>query len=268
VSTATLQSIAVTPSSTVLAPASTVTYQAVGHYSDGTTQFISNLATWATVPPNSPVVSITPTGIATGQSAGTANITATYQSVTSNMAAVLVTASPLSTITVSPSTGQVPEGVALQFTALGTFANSQTENLTSNVTWASSQPSIATVSNATGQQGLAEGVTAGTASISADFAGIVGSANLTVTNATLVSIAILPSNPIVTHGTSVNFTAKGTFSDGSQVDLTTQVTWTSQFATVATINASGVANTVSPGQTTITATFSNGINQTTLLTVQ
>ncbi len=264
VSTATLQSIAVTPSSTVLAPASTLTYQAVGTYSDQTTQFLSNV-TWVSSAPT--IVSITAGGVATGQSAGTANITATYQGITSNMAAVLVTSFPLSTITVSPSAGQVPEGVALQFTALGTFANSQTENLTSNVTWASSQPSIATVSNATGQQGLAEGVTAGTASISADFAGIVGSANLNVTTATLVSIAITPANSHAPVGTTVSFDAKGTFSDQSVVDLSTQVTWSSSVPAVATINSAGLANTAGTGQTTITATFSNGMYGTTTLTV-
>ena len=266
VDTATLQSIALTPSTTVLAPASTLTYQAVGTYSDGTTEYIASLSTWTSSAPT--VVSITQSGIATGQSAGTANITATYQGVTSNSAVVLVTSSPLISISILPSPGQVPEGVALQFAATGHFADTTTQTLTTNVTWASSQPSIATISNAMGQLGLAKGVTAGMTSISAVFAGIIGNANLNVTNATLVSIAISPSNPTVTRGNSVNFTAKGTFSDGSQVDLTSQVTWTSSNVTVATINNAGQANTASPGQTTITATFSNGIQQTTVLTVQ
>ncbi len=268
VSTATLTSIAVTPTSTILAPGSSITYQAVGHYSDGSTQFISNLVAWASDTPS--VVSITTTGgVATGQSAGTANITATYQSVTSNMAGVLVTSSPLNSITITPSPGQVPEGVTLQFAATGTFASGQTQNLTTNVTWASSQPSIGTISNAVGQQGLATGVAPGQTFITAVFASVVSpQTQLNVTNATLVSIAITPSNPTVTHGNSVNFTATGTFSDGSLINLTTQVTWTSSAVTVATINSSGVANTASPGQTTITATFSNGINGTTLLTVQ
>ena len=254
VDSGTLQSIAVTPSQTILAPASTVTYQAVGTYSDGTTQFISGLVTWASSAPS--VVSIATTGgTATAQSPGTANITATYQGVTSPNATVLVTGSALSTITVTPSPGQAPEGVALQFAATGHFADTSTQNLTTNVTWASSQPSIATVSNATGQQGLAEGVTAGQTTITAVFAGIVGNAFLNVTNATLMSIAITPANSHAPVGSSVLFDAKGTFSDQSVVDLSTQVTWSSSVPAVATINSVGVANTASSGTTVITASF-------------
>ncbi len=267
VNPATLTSIAVTPSSTILAPASTVTYQAVGTYSDGTTYFISNLVTWTSSAPT--VVSILQPGIATGQSAGTATIKATYLPYlsTPGTANVLVTSSALSTITVTPSAGQVPEGVALQFAATGHFADTTTQNLTTNVTWASSQPAIATISNAIGQQGLAQGVTAGTTSISAVFAGIVGSANLNVTTATLVSIAITPANSHAAVGTTVSFDAKGTFSDQSVVDLTTQVTWSSSVPAVATINSAGLANTAGTGQTTITATFSNGMSGMTTLTV-
>jgi hypothetical protein len=202
------------------------------------------------------VVSITQSGgIATGQSPGTANITATYQGVPSPNATVLVTSSALSTITVTPSTGKVPEGVTLQFAATGQFVNNTTQNLTTNVTWASSQPSIATISNATGQQGLAEGVAAGQTSISAIFAGVVGSANLNVNNATVVSIAITPANFTAPVGTTVSYNAKGTFSDQSVVDLSTQVTWSSSVPAVATINTTGLANTAGAGTTVITASF-------------
>jgi len=273
VDTATLQSIAVTPAQTTLAPASTIDYQAVGHYSDGSTPYISSLVTWAST--NSSVVSIVPGGIATGQSAGTANITATYQSVTSNSAGVLVTSSPLKSIAITPSAATTYEDVSLQFTAIGTFANPSVppQDLTTNVTWASSQPSFATIGNAPGQPGLTTGVAPGQTSITAVFAGIVSNpaATLAVSNATLVSIAVTPSNPTVTHGNAQQFTATGTFSDSSTIILTGQVTWTSSVATVATINSSGSASTVSPGTTVITATFiQNGVTVTgmTNLTVQ
>ncbi len=111
---------------------------------------------------------------------------------TSNPTTVLVTSSPLVSIAVAPSTlpATVPEGVGIQFAATGTFANGSTENLTSNVNWASTQPLIATVSDTVGQQGIATGVSPGQSSITAVFAGVVGSATLTVTNATIMSIAV------------------------------------------------------------------------------
>ena len=270
VSTATLQSITISPATTVLAPASTLNYQAIGTYSDLSTQYLSAIATWSSS--DTTKVTITPhSGVATGQSAGQANITAAYQGVTSNAGAVVVEQFPLVSISILPATASVPEGVGIPFTATGTFQDGSTQNLTSSVTWATGQSSVATISNAPGQQqGLATGVAPGQSSITAVFAGIVGNASLTVTNATIMSIAITPANPSVTAGTQVSFTATGTFSDGSSVNLTNQVTWSSSNATVATIVSNGQANTAAPGTTTITATFTqNGVSVpgSTILTV-
>ncbi len=268
VSTATLTSIAVTPQQAILAPGSSLTYQANGTYSDGSTANLSSLVTWASS--TSSVASITTGGVATGQSAGTSSISATYQGVTSNSAAVLVTASPLVSVAVLPLSATVPQGVSTQLQAIGTFADNSTQNLTTSVNWASLSPTVATISNAFGRQGVATGVAPGQSNITAVFAGVSGSGTLTVTNATLQSIAVTPANPTVSQGGTQLFNAKGTFSDGSLVDLTTQVSWTSSNATVATMNGA-LASAASPGTTTITATFTqNGVQtaESTTLTVQ
>lgn len=46
-------------------------------------------------------------------------------------------------------------------------------------------------------------------------------------NKTLTSIQITPANPSVAAGSTQQFAAMGTFSDGSTSDLTASVTWTS-----------------------------------------
>ena len=62
------------------------------------------------------------------------------------------------------------------------------------------------------------------------------SGTVTVQSAgTLQSIAVTPANPSVADGLTEQFTATGTFSDGSTQDLTTQVTWASATTSVATI---------------------------------
>ena len=277
VSLATLQSIAITPAQTTVAPGSTVSFGATGSYSDGTKQSLA--ATWTSSNPS--VLTVTNGGTATGQSPGSATITACYPrcppaGIMSNNATVIVTPSPLMSIAVSappqfPPPFSIPEAVTIPFIATGTFADGSKETLTSSVTWASSAPSVATVSNAYPFQGFTTGVGAGTTNITAVFASVVSApATLTVTTATLQSIAITPSNPTVTVGASENFTAKGTFSDGSVIDLTSQVSWSSSNVTVATISNVGQANTANRGSTTITATFvENGVTTqgTTTLTV-
>lgn len=223
--------------------------------------------TWASS--DSTVVLITSAGVATGEQAGPATITATAiqngMKIISNTANVVVTPSPLTSITVTPATASIPEAVSTQFNALFNFANGSQQTLTSSAAWASSQPSVGTISNTYTRQGLATGVGPGTTNITAVFGSVVSNAaTLTVTTATLTSIAVTAPTLSVTAGTPVQFTAKGTFSDASVIDLSTQVTWTSistvPNVTVATINSTGLANTVAPGTTTITATFTqNGV---------
>ena len=84
--------------------------------------------------------------------------------------------------------------------------------------------------------------------------------------ATLSSIAVTPANQSIAVGATQQFTATGTYSDGSTQDITASVTWSSSDAAKATINASGLATAVSAGSTTITAT-SGSISGNTTLTV-
>src|SRR6185312_10740059 len=63
-----------------------------------------------------------------------------------------------------------------QFVATGTFSDQSTQNLTSQVAWASATPTVATISST----GLASAVAKGTSSISATFHGLTGSTGLTV----------------------------------------------------------------------------------------
>ena len=87
---------------------------------------------------------------------------------------------------------------------------------------------------------------------------------------TLSTIAVSPSSQTIETGSSDNtqqFTATGTYSDGSTGNPA--VTWSSSEPGFATISASGLATSVSIGQTTITATsVQNGtISGTASLTV-
>lgn len=84
--------------------------------------------------------------------------------------------------------------------------------------------------------------------------------------ATLSSIAVTPANPSIAVGTTQQFTATGTYSDGSTQDITASVTWISSDETKATIDASGLAMAVAAGATTITAT-SGSISRSATLTV-
>jgi hypothetical protein len=265
VDTATLNSIVASPSSTVLPPGKTIIYQAYGHYTDGLQFVLTDVATWASDAPA--IVSITTGGAASTQSPGTANITTSYNGDTSMNSPVIVTSFPLVSIAVSPKTISIPAGVSTQFTAVGTFSDGSTQSLTAYATWAAGSSSVATITDLPGVPGQATGVSQGVADVTAVFAGMVNTpaSALTVTNATITSIAVTPPNPVVTTGNQLTFKAVGTFSDGSQIDLTSQVNWSSN-VTVATMSTTGVCSTAAAGTSVITATF-GGVSGTANLTV-
>jgi uncharacterized protein YjdB len=82
----------------------------------------------------------------------------------------------------------------------------------------------------------------------------------------LTSIAITPTNPVLTVGATVQFGAYGTYDDGSTQNITSSVAWTSSDAAVATISPGGLASGISPGTSTIEASLA-GLNDTAALTV-
>jgi len=85
----------------------------------------------------------------------------------------------------------------------------------------------------------------------------------------LVSIKVTPANSTVTAGTIVQFTATGTYKDGTTQDLTAQVYWASSSTSVAEIAPGGIATTYSAGKTGITATDpTSGLSGSTNLTVK
>jgi uncharacterized protein YjdB len=231
---------------------------ATGTYNDNTTGNITAQATWASSAPA--VVTVDNSGNKgrlRGVAPGTAEVTAILSGVTGRVT-VTVTTARLVRIDVTPANPSIARGTTQPFVATGTYDDNNTQDLTTQVTWTSSDTSIATISNTQGSQGVATAVAAGQTTITATLDNVSGTATLNVTDATLRSITITPPSPAIARGTTQPFVATGTYSDNTTQDLTTQVTWTSSDTSVATVSntqgSQGVATAVAPGQTTITAT--------------
>jgi len=179
---ATLQSIAVTPTTASIAAGQTQQFSAVGNFSDGTEKDITSTVTWTTVPTGIATMSTTTPGLAMGVAAGTTAVTPTLGTATVlNTGALTVTAAApptLVSITVFPNPELVTVGGTGQLAATGNFSDGSQQDLTNTATWTSSDTTIATVS----ATGLATGVkTGGPVTIQAAQAGVVGSTSLTVT---------------------------------------------------------------------------------------
>ncbi len=151
-------------------------------------------------------------------------------------------------VSMSPTAVTVAANNTSQLTATVAPANATNKN----VSWSSSNTSVATVNS----NGLVSGIAAGTATITVT----TQDGNKTATSAITVNV-------IAVSGVSVSPTSASIFATQTQ-QLTasilpsnasnTGVTWSSNNTAVATVNSTGLVTGVSQGTATITATTVNG----------
>lgn len=253
-----LTSIAVTPAVQSIAQGTAQQFSAVGSFDDGSTQLLPSV-TWSSS--SSSVASVDSTGFATGIAAGTTTITAASGSV-SGTASLTVTGATLLSIAVTPANSTMAVGTTKQYTATGSFSDSTAQDISASVLWTSSNASAASING----QGLASSIAAGSATIKAALGSVSGSTGLTVSTAHLTAITVSPASPRIEKGTTLKFTASGTFSDGSVANSLVGITWKSSKPNLASIRSSGIAHGKKGGSATISAS-SSGITGSTTLTV-
>ncbi|NOX42817.1 MAG: hypothetical protein GXP19_03660, partial [Gammaproteobacteria bacterium] len=195
---------------------------------------------------NPGIATINATGLLTGVTAGSVNVTATDVDNFSGNAVVSVI-TPAATIVISPQTFSLPVGNTLSFSVNGAFGGMMGAGA---LIWTSSDPTVATVNNF----GVLTAVSSGTTVITvSDSVGNVGSTGI-ITVEPPPPIAVTPQTASVRAGRWLLFTATGG---------TGTYTWASGDSTIATIDTNGWLFGVAPGTVTVTATDSAGGNTTT-----
>jgi len=163
-------------------------------------------------------------------------------------------------------TGAVPAiGSTSQYICTVTFSDSTTKDVTSQATWVSFNPSVATVSSS----GVVTAVAPGTSVLEATYQGDAGTLDLTVTSgsgATISSLDITGTVPAT--GSSSQFTSTVTFSDGTTQDVTSMASWVSFNKAVATVSSTGVVTAVAPGTAVVKATYKGSSGTFTLTVTQ
>lgn len=225
-------------------------------FSDGTRQDVSALATATSNAPNVAAVTAGPT--VRGVAPGSATISVSYTGLTASGTWTVTSPTPtITSITVTLTPSTIGIGATATATATARYSNGATQNITRLATWTSSATAVATVT--AGTTVTARGVATGTASITATFNGVAGSATLTVSPLTLTNLLILPVSATMGVGDTRAFTAQAVYSNNTTVDVTTQATWASSNAGVATASdaagSKGLVTAIAAGTATISATF-------------
>ena len=172
----------------------------------------------------------------------------------------------LVSITLSPDSATLMPGETLRLAATGHYSDGSIKDVTWWARWRSSDTSV--VALAQWHRGLATAIAEGTATISATVRRVTGSALVTVggPTATLESIEIAPEGSTIAEGGTLQYAARGQYSDATSRDITATVSWSSSDVVTATIDAAGLATGLRSGTTTIAAAM-DGVSDSVALTV-
>jgi len=266
ISSAVLSSIEITTTSTTISLGKQQVLLALGHYSDGSLQDITEQVIWQSTPSGLLAISNADgsRGLATALAIGNLTVTATLGNISGNLG-FDVSAATLESIDISPPNVRIALGTLTGFQATGRYSDGTIQDVSTQVSWAAVDTAIANISNASGSQGQAMALNMGTSNITATLDGVIGNASLTSTAAQLVSINVVPSILSLPAGANQNLSAEGSFSDGSVQLINEQVAWESDNTSVAAVN-SGALDALTPGTARISASL-GGISGNAALTV-
>lgn len=261
-------SVEVTPESATVAVGETQQFTATGTYSDGTVVDSTGEATWASS--DATVANIDDEGLATGVADGASEITASLGGITSDLITLNVSAPPAQVVVVIEVTlesATVEVGQTQQFTAMATYSDGSVVDITTEATWTSSDTAVATITDTGLATVLAEGVFEIIASLGWVTSYPVSLNVIAAPVLVVVSIEITPESATIAVGETQQFTAMGTYSDGSTADITAVATWTSSDIVVATIDDAGLATGTDEGVAEITASLEGITGEPSTLTV-
>ncbi len=262
VTDAVLTAIQVTPPSVSLAKGQTRQLTATATYSDNTTVDISSSVAW--LPADITTATVSTTGLLTGRVAGTTEVTASQNGITSNTVQVTVTDAVLAAIQITPPSVSLAKGQTRQLTATATYSDNTTVDISSSVAWLPADITTATVSTT----GLLTGRVAGTTEVTASQNGITSNTvQVTVTDAVLAAIQITPPSVSLAKGQTRQLTATATYSDNTMANVTGSVAWLSNDMTTATVSSTGLLTGVVQGTTKVTASLDGVTSNTVQVTV-
>jgi hypothetical protein len=186
-------------------------------------------------------------------------ICSTASSTISGFAQTTVNVIQLAAIRVTPSAPppQIVAGGNVQLTATGTYSDQSTKDVTSSVTWASANTTVATVTAGGLVTCVSTASTAQQVVISAMGTTATGTIPVTCLAPTLTSVVVAPASSTLAAGAAVQLMATANFSFGPPQNVTSSASWSSSNSSVATVSG-GLVTCVAGTASTATITAMNG----------
>ncbi len=217
VTSAKLVSFAVTPTNTFVPKNQNIKLTATGTYDDGTTKDISSLVSWSVDTTN--IASISASGVMSNSWTGTSgikvvNVTAALDGI-SHSSVISITVATITSLYVNPSTITVNPSTNQNVTVNANFSDGSTVDVTTSVTWQTTNSAVATAN-----LGTVSGFALGSATLTATYSTQSAALAVTVSNGTAGGVT-LGNGLAGEYYDGINF---NTFY-GSRTDSTVDFNW-------------------------------------------
>ncbi|WP_318486462.1 Ig-like domain-containing protein [Photobacterium leiognathi] len=224
-----------------------LSFAAEGTYSDGSTSPLTNKVTWHSSAID--IAQIDDKGILTGLNTGTVEVKASYEGIESNIINVSITDAILLSLETTPAIISVPKGVPITLKVNATLSDSSIVDVTKWVDWSHSSVAGSILESTFVE--YEEGKYQVIASLQGIHSNVV---DITVTEAEVVSILITPNTDITVYRNDpLQLTAIGTYTDGSEQNITTTAEWHSNEPGIIAVTNKGLANYIKDGEAPIYA---------------
>ncbi len=220
-----LQSISVTPTSTILDLGTTESFQATGQYSDSSSKDITDTVIWSLENSTGIVEEVNASlSYVKAVSIGSDTLQATLNGV-SGSAEITVVEASLSMLTITPETLDLMVDRRAEFIVEGLYSDGHTQDLTDEATWASDDNT--TLKRETTSDGVwYAGFNRGIANVTASFDGQIGRSLVAVYElAEVVSIEISPKTVTLAKSETQIYTATALLDDGTRPDISSYVSY-------------------------------------------
>ncbi|MCP3687080.1 MAG: hypothetical protein GY784_01590, partial [Gammaproteobacteria bacterium] len=167
-------------------------------------------------------------------------------------------AKKLEQIVIAPFMSSFPAGSHVPLSTTAIYSDQSHEEVSDRVSWSISDQSSALISD---NRNL-ELLSAGSITVTASLEGVIAPKQITITDATLDSIDIVPKHLDIASGLQQTYQAFGNYSDGSSYDISHQVEWQSDNSQVIEFTQAN-ATTKAAGEARILATMEGETGQAT-----
>lgn len=230
-SSATVVDIIIEPSSATVNECGNTQLSAIANYSDGSTRGVTNESIWSVTDTSTTGFFSTtdPAGLLRNSNAGTVNVIATREGVESAGASITVSEN-LSSIDVPEVASTLTLTTPVTYSAIGTYLDNSTADITDNANWSVDDTSVSNVDNVLPIKGQISATLTGNITMTASCGGVADSLTVRVGDPTIVeSISFNQISPLVVNYTggvdSIQLRSIATLEDQSEVDITEDSDW-------------------------------------------